>query len=111
MIQPEASSSIWQSTGLQNRLLGVRVPPGLPASAPGGPGWIRGAYMNKLTAWIGRVRAFIGEVKLELRKCAWPSRKELMDSTVVVIVSVVLLSAFVGLSDVVTMFLLELLVR
>ena len=27
----EASSSIWQSSGLQNRRLGVRVPPGLPA--------------------------------------------------------------------------------
>ena len=67
--------------------------------------------MKKLTAWFGRGRAFLGEVNLELKKCAWPSRKELMESTVVVIVSVVLLSAFVGLSDVVTMFLLELLVR
>ena len=29
--QVQASSSNWQSAGLQNRMLGVRIPPGLPA--------------------------------------------------------------------------------
>ena len=67
--------------------------------------------MKKLTMWIDRGRTFIGEVNQELKKCAWPTRKELMESTVVVIISVVLLSLFVGVSDVVTVFLLETLVR
>jgi preprotein translocase subunit SecE len=51
---------------------------------------------------------FIGEVKVELDKCAWPwdpnqtgfkKFKELRDSTVVVILSVILLAGFVTTSD------------
>ena len=55
--------------------------------------------MEKIRAWIGRVRAFFGEVQVELKKCSWPTGRELLESTVVVIVSVVLLSLFVALSD------------
>lgn len=43
---------------------------------------------------------FFEEVKVELKKCAWPTRPELMESTVVVIVASVMLGAFVGFSDV-----------
>jgi preprotein translocase subunit SecE len=51
---------------------------------------------------------FVGEVKVELDKCSWPwdpnqtgfkRYKELFDSTVVVIMSVVLLAGFVTSSD------------
>ncbi len=51
---------------------------------------------------------FIGEVKVELEKCSWPwdpnqsgfkKYKELIESTVVVIVSTVLLAGFVTSSD------------
>ena len=44
---------------------------------------------------------FMGEVVAELKKCAWPTRPELFDSTVVVIVSVLLLAGFVAVCDVV----------
>ncbi len=57
------------------------------------------------------MRGFLGEVNLELKKCSWPSRSELMESTVVVIVSVVLLAVFVGLSDGVLLALLRLVLR
>ena len=46
-----------------------------------------------------RIKQFYGETVTELRKCTWPSRDELKDSTIVVICSVVLLSAFVALVD------------
>jgi preprotein translocase subunit SecE len=51
---------------------------------------------------------FVGEVKVELDKCAWPwdpnqtgfkKFRELRDSTVVVILSVILLAGFVTSSD------------
>jgi preprotein translocase subunit SecE len=51
---------------------------------------------------------FVGEVKVELDKCSWPwdpnltglkKFKELRDSTVVVILSVILLAGFVTSSD------------
>lgn len=55
--------------------------------------------MNRIKESIGRMRAFFGEVQAELRKCSWPAGSELFESTVVVVVSVVLLSAFVAVSD------------
>lgn len=67
--------------------------------------------MNKLAEGYNRLGAFLGEVKTELKKCAWPSRPELIDSTVVVIVSVILLAAFVGFSDFVLINLLKLIIR
>ena len=51
--------------------------------------------MNKIDEFKG----FIHETGEELRKCVWPTRQELVQSTIVVIVSVIILAAFVGLSD------------
>ena len=54
------------------------------------------------------VLKFVGEVKVELDKCSWPwdpnltgfkKYKELIESTVVVIISVVLLAGFVTSCD------------
>ncbi|MDD2240349.1 MAG: preprotein translocase subunit SecE [Kiritimatiellae bacterium] len=57
--------------------------------------------MSKIAESIGGVRGFLGEVGAELKKCAWPTRSELFDSTVVVILSVALLAGFVAVCDVV----------
>ena len=64
--------------------------------------------MNKIHAFIVNVAGFINEVGLELKKSAWPTRSELQESTLVVIVSVLILGAFVGLSDVILMRILHL---
>jgi preprotein translocase subunit SecE len=67
--------------------------------------------MKKLANGIGGLKTFLLEVKVELLKCSWPSRQELFGSAVVVIVSVVLLGAFVGLCDLVNLGLLNLVIR
>ena len=41
------------------------------------------------------VREFLKEVRAELRKVQWPSRKELVGYTIVVIVSVIVLTSYV----------------
>lgn len=46
-----------------------------------------------------KVSGFFSEMFAELRKASWPSRKELVDSTVVVIVGLVLLAVFLALVD------------
>lgn len=43
---------------------------------------------------------FLREVKVELRKVTWPSRKQTVGSTVVVIVLVMILALFLGVVDV-----------
>ena len=55
-----------------------------------------------MASLVERYRGFVTffeEVKAELKKCAWPTRPELAESTVVVIVASVMLGAFVGFSD------------
>ncbi len=67
--------------------------------------------MNKLTQGVGNLKTFLAEVKVELVKCSWPSRKELFGSSVVVIISVIILGAYVGLCDMVNMGLLKFIIR
>jgi preprotein translocase subunit SecE len=43
---------------------------------------------------------FLREVKIELKKVTWPTRKQTMGSTVVVLVLVMIFSLFLGLVDV-----------
>jgi preprotein translocase subunit SecE len=53
----------------------------------------------QLAFWT-KATQFLREVKIELKKVAWPSKKETMASTAVVIILVVIVSAFLGLVDV-----------
>jgi preprotein translocase subunit SecE len=46
-----------------------------------------------------KVQSFLAEVALELKKSSWPTRKELVDSTIVVLVSFVVLGMFVATAD------------
>ena len=50
-------------------------------------------------AWTAQVREFVKEVKVEAAKVSWPSRIELRDSTVVVIVTCVIMMVFVYVTD------------
>jgi len=68
------------------------------------------ALVVLLLRYRARVFTFIGEVKVELGKCTWPwdpnqtglkKYRELIESTAVVIVSTILLAAFVTTSDLV----------
>ncbi|MBU1692536.1 MAG: preprotein translocase subunit SecE [Verrucomicrobia bacterium] len=67
--------------------------------------------MSKVQQSLAQVRTFIEEVRMEMKKCSWPSRSELADSTMVVIVSVVMIAIFVGLSDLVLTGLLRTVIR
>ena len=44
-------------------------------------------------------RIFVGEMVGELQKASWPTRTELRDSTIVVIVASALLGLFTAVSD------------
>ena len=55
--------------------------------------------MGTIREGVAGLRSFVDEVQTELKKCAWPTKPELMESTIVVIVASILLSVFVGLSD------------
>ena len=50
-------------------------------------------------AWMTQLREFLKEVQVESTKVSWPTRNELRDSTVVVIVAVLIVSVFIGVVD------------
>ncbi len=54
---------------------------------------------------------FLREVRGEVRKVTWPQKKEIIGSTVVVIISVGILAIFLGLVDLVLQNLLTYVVR
>jgi len=48
---------------------------------------------------MDQMREFARDVRLESAKVSWPTRGELKDSTVVVLVTVLLVAAFIGIMD------------
>lgn len=45
------------------------------------------------------IRLFYKEMMVELKKASWPSKTELRDSTIVVLIATVLLGSFIALTD------------
>ncbi len=69
---------------------------------------------------IGKTKSFLGEVKVELQKASWPWEpkekgikryKELTDSTLVVIIAMLLLGGYVALFDFVLVNVLQFFTR
>ena len=50
--------------------------------------------------YLDKALQFLREVKIELKKVTWPSRKQTIGSTAVVIVLVMIISLFLGIVDV-----------
>jgi preprotein translocase subunit SecE len=49
---------------------------------------------------------FIKEVRVESTKVTWPNRKELRESTIVVVITVTVIAIFIGFADRILSFLL-----
>ena len=77
--------------------------PVVAGSRPVSPARILGGEMFN----IGK---FIGQVRTEMEKVAWPSRQELISSTTVVILTTVILGIFIGICDVVISRVINLLI-
>ena len=52
------------------------------------------------SGYLDRALQFLREVKIELKKVTWPSRKQAIGSTVVVIILVMIISLFLGVVDI-----------
>ena len=58
-----------------------------------------------------KITRFFSEVKTEMKKVSWSSRKELISSSGIVIVSVFLLALFIGIVDFVISRVVNLVIR
>jgi preprotein translocase subunit SecE len=57
--------------------------------------------VDRVRAWVARSREFFHEVGVEMRKVTWPSRKETVAGTTVVLVMAVFMALFFWVVDVI----------
>ena len=57
------------------------------------------------------IRKFFSEVRAEMQKVTWSNREEIMGSTAVVLMTMLILSTFIGISDFVLAHALSVLLR
>ncbi len=48
---------------------------------------------------IKKIQTFLLEVRAEMQKVTWPTREELFGSTAVVLMTMLILSTFIGVAD------------
>ena len=59
---------------------------------------------------LGKAKDFLSEVKVEVKKVTWPSRKEAMGGTMVVMVVVLIIAIFLGIIDTILSKIVEALI-
>jgi preprotein translocase subunit SecE len=57
------------------------------------------SVIERTSGVVETVRQFLREVRVELSKVTWPTRKDTIASTSVVLVIVILIAAFLGIVD------------
>ena len=53
--------------------------------------------------WWSKTRDFVAEVKSEMKKCSFPTREEVIGTTVVVIITSVVFAIFLWVADLLIM--------
>ncbi len=54
---------------------------------------------KKETNWLESTRAYLGDIRSEMKRVTWPSRDRVQSTTVVVIVSVFIFAAYFKIVD------------
>ena len=60
---------------------------------------------------ISNIRKFFSEVRAEMQKVTWSTRQELIGSTGVVLMTMLILSTFIGISDFILSHALSMILR
>ena len=60
---------------------------------------------------FAQIQKFVGEVAVELKKVSWTTRQELIDSTLVVLVSCTFMGIFIATADFVLSRILALIIK
>ena len=60
---------------------------------------IRGCRMDKIKIVTEKIKQFLTGSKVELKKVTWPTPKQTLASTSVVIIVVLIVSSFLGIVD------------
>src|SRR5262245_25517913 len=67
----------------------------------------RHSLVSKPLGWITAVRQFWHEIKLEMKKVSWPTRTEVVNTTIITILVVFFFAAFFWVSDIALSWLIK----
>jgi preprotein translocase subunit SecE len=67
----------------------------------------RQALVSKPLGWITAVRQFAHEVALEMKKVSWPTRTEVVNTTIITIIVVIFFSLFLWGADMALSYLIQ----
>ncbi len=59
-------------------------------------------------SFMSRVRGFISDTMAEMRRCTWPGKRQLAESTVLVVVAIIILACFVAGVDEIARIVIQL---
>jgi len=93
--QPKTISSPEEKTTLVEKEPKKKIYQPVPKREPEKKGDEKGSILK----YVNIVKQFLRESKMELKKVKWPTRKELLASTGMVIFLVLVVSLFLGLID------------
>lgn len=88
--------------------------PGAVGSNPTGPAiYVTGhpLFWGNSNAMFKKLFRFLHEVRLEMKKVTWPTRKEITGSTVVVIITVIIVAIYLGIIDNILQYAIRLLIK
>lgn len=57
--------------------------------------------------WFEKVKNFLKEVKAEMKKVSWPSRRDVAGTTLVAIVATLILAIYLYFADIIFSFLVK----
>ena len=66
---------------------------------------------QEIMKFIKKIQTFISEVRTEMQKVNWATREELIGSTTVVLMTMFILSSFIGVTDFILSYFLAILLR
>ncbi len=58
-----------------------------------------GNFVQRATSWPGRVKNYVQELQMEMRRVTWPSWKQVRATTAVVIIAVFAFAAYFQVVD------------
>jgi len=58
-----------------------------------------------------KLKNYLSETRIELKKVTWPNKEELKDATRVVVISTILLTVFIGVIDQILSSIIKLVFR
>ncbi len=60
---------------------------------------VREVKMDRIRAFLDKAKQFFREVRVEMKKVTWPSRKETIASTSIVLITVFVVGFYLGIVD------------